>query len=154
MSCQFSVLACERHRVFYEWVRSGENFVHHFAEVSIQTFATGEFELPCVETELVQHRCVQIGYVVTVLGRMKTQFIRRTVDDSRLDSAAGHDDVEAMRMMVSSGRFCSSAAGTNFGSWCSAKFRTNDDQCFIEQASLLQILDQTGDRLIYLLCKL
>lgn len=139
----------------FEAERAGltENLVHDFAEVAIETFATGYFQLASVEAELVEHCRVQVGHVVTVLCRVKTEFVRRSVDDTRLDSAASHYDVEAVQMVVSPGRFGRCAASTDFGTRRSAEFRADDDQRLVEQTSLLQVLDQSGNRLIHLLCK-
>ena len=62
------------------------------------------------------------------------------MDDAALDAAAGQPDGEAERMMV--------AAVGAFGAGRAAELGGPDDERLVEQAALLQILQQAGDRLI------
>ena len=62
------------------------------------------------------------------------------MDDAALDAAAGHPDGEAERMMV--------AAVGAFGAGRAAELGGPHDERFVEQAALLEVVEQAGDRLV------
>ena len=127
-------------------MRLCDDLVYGFSVVDLQALAAGDFEPARVEAELVQHGGVQVGDVVPVFDGVEAEFVGRAVDDAPLDAAAGQRDREAVGMMV--------AAVGRLGAGRAAEFGAEDDERFVEQAALLQVVDQAGDRLVDLAAEL
>ena len=100
----------------------------------------GNFEPARVEAELVQHGGVDVGDVVAVFDGVEAELVGRAVGDAPLDAAAGHPDREAERMVV--------AAVGSLRAGRAAELGRPDDDRLVEQAALLQIGQQPGDRLV------
>ena len=81
--------------------------------------------------------------VMPVLHRVETQFISRPVNDAALDSGSRHPCRESIWMMVT-------APAEPFHARRTAELGSPHDDCFVQQAALLQILQQTRDRLVHL----
>ena len=75
------------------------------------------------------------------LDRMMSKFIGATKTESRLDAAAGQKDRETVGIMVPSGPVC-------LGVRCSPEFAAPPHERIIQQPTLLQVSQQTGDRSI------
>ena len=80
---------------------------------------------------------MNVGHVVGVLDRVKADFICSPVGDTALYAAACHPNAESVWVMVPPIR--------TLGSRGSPKLRGEDDQRLVEQAPLLQILEQARD---------
>src|SRR5262249_10208298 len=76
------------------------------------------------------------------------EFVGLAIDDAWLDSAAGHPGAEAVGMMVTAqvGR-----TATRLVHGGAAKLTTPDHQSLLQQAALLQILDERRSGAIHLL---
>ena len=83
---------------------------------------------------------VDIGDVVSVLDRVEPQFVGRSVDHSTLDPASGHPDREPVVVVIS--------AVLALGTGRASELAGPDHDGFVEQSSLLQVTQQTGDRLV------
>src|SRR5262245_34179367 len=95
----------------------------------------------------MKHSGMDIGHVVTILNRVKSQFVGCAMSDSTLDSGSCHPDGKAERVVIAPtpGAFHPRGA---------SEFRAPDDDRLIQQSPLLQILEQPGDRLINLRAQL
>ena len=91
----------------------------------------------------MHHRGVNVRDIMPVLNRVEAQFIGRAVNHSALDSGSGHPGREAVRVMVA-------PAAETFDARRAAELGSPNDDGFVQQAALLQILQQTCDRLIHL----
>src|SRR5687768_3055383 len=84
-----------------------------------------------------------------LLGNVVANVIGRTVSESRFDSAAGQPHRKAMRMVVAANEpllaFRMHIVLHHGGA---AKLAAPHDQRFVQQAALLKINDQPGDRAI------
>ena len=112
-------------------------------EIDLQPLVAGDFEPARVEAELVQDGGVDVGDVVAILDGVEAELVGRAVDDAALDAAAGHPDREAERMMI--------AAVVPLRAGRAAELGGPDDDRLVEQAALLQVLEQPGDRPVDLL---
>ena len=77
---------------------------------------------------------MHVGHVVPILDGVEAEFVGRAVDDAAFDAAAGHPDAEAVRMMV--------AAVAVLRAGRAAELGGPDDQRLVQQAALLEILQQ------------
>src|SRR5262245_10309788 len=71
---------------------------------------------------------------------MEAQLVGGAVRDAAFNAAAGHPHRKTVRMMVT--------AISPLSTWRAAELGPPHDQGFIEQAAPLQILEQSGNRLI------
>ena len=85
----------------------------------------------------MQHRGVDVGDVVPVLDGVEAELVGGAVDDAPLDAAAGQPGAEALRVVV---------AAVGLRARRAAELGAPDDDRLIEQAALLQVLEQAGDR--------
>ena len=85
-----------------------------------------------VDPEQVQHGGVQVMDMDFVLHGTVAKFICCSPGKAGLDSTTCHPARKAHDMVV---------ASRTLSHWRASKFSTPDDQCLIEHASLLQILD-------------
>src|SRR6185295_7123111 len=106
-------------------------------------------ELGMIETEAMQNGGLQVMHVHLVLRHMIAQVVGLTIADARLDSAPSHPNAEGMGMMIAPDQFLFLAAILVHGR--PPEFAAPDNQCVLEHAALLQILDQGGAGLIRLL---
>ena len=88
---------------------------------------------------------MDIGDVVAILDGVETEFIRGAVHDAAFYSAAGEPRAKSLRMMIASGAL---------GAGRASELRAEYHERIVEQAALLEILEQAGDRLIHLPGKL
>ena len=116
------------------------NGVNRPAKVDVQAFMTGDFQCSRVQPDLFHHSRMKVGHVVSILSGMKTDFVGRTVDHSTFDTTTGEPDRKPIGVMVASVR--------PFGTRRPTEFRAPHDKCFIQQSALLQVLEQSGNRLI------
>ena len=95
-----------------------------------------------VEAEEVQDGGVQVVDVDAVFGGGDAVVVGGAVDEAALDAAAGEPGGEDLVMMFAAG------VGGLFVVGGAAEFGGPDDERFVEQAPLLQVRDQGGDRLV------
>ena len=69
--------------------------------IDLQAFSTGDFQLTGIEAKQLVDRRVNVGHVMTVLDRVKAEFISGPVDRSPLDSSAGQPHAKAERVVIS-----------------------------------------------------
>jgi len=120
-------------------------FSRNVRQASVRALVwVGEFEM--VDTKLVQHRSLQIIDVDRVADRIPADLVGLAVSVATTHSAAGHEHRKGTRMVIAAGHTRPTYAV--FSQWGSAKFATADNQRFVEQPSLLQVVDQRPDWLI------
>src|SRR5437870_2964751 len=97
-------------------------------------------EVERVHAHQVQDRCLQVADGDWIFRHLIAQLVRLAVDDTGLDPAARHPEAKAVRMMVAAqeGR---AAPGLVHGS--TAELSAPDDQGLIEEAPLLQVLNES-----------
>src|SRR5262245_45460723 len=98
----------------------------------------------------VQHGSLKVMNMNRILDNVITQFIRFSIFDAGLHSAACHPDRKTTGMVVASEIISLECSLTIIGS---AEFASPDDQRFIEHAAILEILNQCCGSLIYALGK-
>ena len=89
---------------------------------------------------------MNVGHVVRIFFRMKTNFVGRTMRNASLDSAARQPHRKTEWMVI--------PAGASLRSGSTPELGGEDHNGFFQQSALLQICKQTGDRLVDLRCKL
>src|SRR5258706_8931141 len=124
----------------------GDNRLDRLSEIYVQTFAARHFKLPRVQPELVKHCGMYIGHIVPILDGMEANLIGRSIHDATLDAATSQPYRETKGMMV--------AAVGALRARRPAKLGGEDHDGVVEQATLLQIPNETGDWFIYLLAQL
>jgi len=106
-------------------------------------------ELFMVDAHQVKHGSMEIMYTYRILDGIVAEFVCFSIDCSRFDSSTGHPDAEALGMVVASVVGPINLTLTVIGA---TKFATPDHQRFIEQSSLLQVLDQACRSPVYVFC--
>ena len=101
---------------------------------------SGDFQAAVVQSQLVQQGRVKIRDVVAIFDGVEPDFVGRPMHDSSANTPAGHPDRESIRMMISS-------IGS-FGTGSASEFCGPDDDGFVEQSTLFQVLQQGSDGLI------
>ena len=98
-----------------------------------------------VEAQQMQNGGLQVAHAHAILGDEVPEFIGRPKVESAFDTSAGHPDRETVRVMVAAKELGSVPL---FIQRCAAEFAAPDDQRIVEKATLLEILDQCGNRLV------
>ena len=93
-----------------------------------------------IDSQQVQDRGMQIGDMTAFLDSRKTEFVGGSVDCSALDSASSHPDGKAEVVVTST--VGTLAAGSP------SEFRAPDHKRFVEETTLLEILQETRDGLV------
>src|SRR5262249_22333148 len=92
-----------------------------------------------VESEKLEDCRVEVVDVHRILDDVVREIVGLAVDRAGPRATAGHPHREAARVMITAVILVAQAAlGVN----CPAEFASPDDECFIEQATSLQVLDQ------------
>src|SRR4249920_638635 len=76
-----------------------------------------------------------------VLNRVEAQVVSGSMRNSALDAAAGKPGAKSLRMMIPSGAFCTRRA---------SELSSEDDKRLFQHSSLLEIFQQTRNRLVHL----
>ena len=105
-----------------------------------EPLSAGDFQPARVEAELVQDRGVDVGDVMPVLDGVEAEFVGRAVDDAALDAAAGQPDREAVGVVV--------AAVGALRTRGAAELGGPDHERVVEQAAVLEVVEQAGDGLV------
>src|SRR4051812_11369779 len=88
----------------------------------------------------MENRGVDVGNVVTILDRVKTNLVCGAMHHAPLEAAAGHPNSKSKDMMV--------AAVGVLRTRTAAKLGRKDDKRLFEHAALIEIFQQPSDRLI------
>src|SRR6185295_12618963 len=99
-------------------------------------------ELPRIEPQLMEHGRVEVGDVVTLLGRVEADLVRRAVDDAALDAAARQPGREAVRMVLA-------AVRSRLAARRPAELRRPDHERLVEQSAPLEVLQEPGDGTVH-----
>lgn len=83
--------------------------------VDIEPFAARNFQPAGVETKELHKRGVDVGDVVAIFHGMKSDLVRRTVNDAALDSGSSHHDRKAKDVMVAATGPLRTRRPTKFG---------------------------------------
>src|SRR4051812_43646699 len=102
--------------------------------------AETECQALVIDAQQVQDRGVQVMHSANAINGVHAHFIGGAVDGSAFGAAAGEPDAKSLGMVIAAVR--SGRMGR------AAKLARPDDERFVEQAALLEILDQCGNRLI------
>src|SRR5437773_12242051 len=89
---------------------SSNNFPNGRAEIDFQALLAWHHQPPGIQPQLVQHGGVDIGYIMTFLYCVESQFIGCAVRHAALDSAACHPNAKPEGMVVAAPS-CSLNAG-------------------------------------------
>ncbi len=92
-------------------------------------------EVVGIHSELLEDGGVQVFDFEWAFNGGSTEFIGLADADASLDTSTGHPHGEAVGVVITSralGVFCGGLT---------AEFATPDDECFIKQATLLEILE-------------
>src|SRR5438034_1029711 len=92
-----------------------------------------------IQTHEVESRGVDVGDVVAILDGVESYLVRGTVNDTAFDAAACHPGAESLRVVIASRLLRARSP---------AKLRAPDHQRILQQTTLLQVLNQSGDRLV------
>ena len=117
-----------------------ENLPNHFAVIDFKPFAARYFQPPRIEPELMQDSGVNISDVMPVFDGVKAQFVRGAVLHTGFNAAAGQPCAETLRMMI---------AARAFRAGGSPKLSAKHNQCLLEHAAFLQILEQARNRPVH-----
>ena len=116
----------------------------HIGQAKIATLVP-ECQSLVVDTQAVQNGGIEIVDMDRVLQHVVAEIVRLAMHDSRFDAAACHPLCVTARMVIAAVvRFCEAALAINRAS----KLATPNDERVVQHASLLQIIDQRGARLI------
>ena len=69
-----------------------DNTENRHPVIDVQSFAIREFKTTRIQSQLMQYRGMDIGHIMSIFDRMKTDFIRDSMRDAALDASAGHPD--------------------------------------------------------------
>ncbi len=77
-----------------EWVVANmeltEDLTNDLAVIDFQSLAAGNFESTRIEAKLVHNGRMNIGYIMTILDRVKTNLVGCSVNEAPLNATAGH----------------------------------------------------------------
>ena len=93
-----------------------------------------------VEPKKVQDGGVQVMNACRFFDRLEAEIIGGAVSGAAADAAAGEPDGEAIMIVI--------ATGAALGDRRSTKFAAPNHECVFQHASLLEIREQGGDRLV------
>ena len=122
----------------------GQKLLHHIS------MHVGQTEWPAlepvgqlgvIEAQQMQDRGVQVVHVHLVFRDIEAELVAFAERESRLDAAAGQPHREGIRVMVA-------AVGAPLHHRRAAEFAAPDDERVVQQAALLQVLDQRGAGLV------
>ncbi len=119
------------------------DFADRLAVVHLQTLVAGNVQLTRIESKLVQDRRMEVRDIVTAFDGVVAEFVGGPMDNSALDTAAGHPAGEGGRMVIASLRLTLHA-------WGPAELRAPDHQCLVQQTPLFQVLEETADGILHL----
>src|SRR4051812_20739589 len=102
-----------------------------------------------IEAKQMERSSLEVVNVYRVFNNVISEFICFTIHRTSFDTTAGHPDGKAAWMMIAAIIIGCHRALAVIGS---AEFPAPDDKRFVKQSPLLQIGDQSGRSLVYILC--
>ena len=106
-------------------------------------------QLRVIEAQQSQNRGVQIMHMNRFVFGLETKFVGRAINRAALDAAARHPHREAVMIVVAPVLLARIGSGRwQFDDRRAAKFAAPDNQGFLQHSALLQILNQSRNRLI------
>src|SRR3954451_1145022 len=96
-----------------------------------------------VEAEQVEDGRLEVVDVDGVVADLVAEVVGAAVGGAGADAAAGHEEGEAVGVVVAA--HCLAVGGAALLEGGAAEFAAADDQGALEQAAVFQILDQRGD---------
>jgi hypothetical protein len=70
------------------------------AKISLEPFPAWNDQLTGIESELVENRSVDVGHIMSMLDRVKAEFVGRPMCNATLDPATSHPNGKPEGMMV------------------------------------------------------
>src|ERR1051326_764885 len=114
-----------------------DEFLRHASDLDLHLFV--------VEAELMKDGRVEIAVIVAILDRFEAELVGGAVDGAALDAAAGQPDGVAARVVIAAGRVLRPRAATELAA--------PDDQRLVQHPALLEVADESRDRLVDLAAK-
>ena len=99
------------------------------AVVDLQPLAARDLQLARLQAQLFQNRRVNVGDVVTIFDSVESDFVGGSVDDTSLQTAAGHPNRETENVVIS-------PVGS-LGPRRASELGRKDDERFIKKSSLI-----------------
>src|SRR6185436_19633700 len=99
----------------------------------VEPLAARDFQPARIEAQLMKHRRMNIGDVVTVFDGVEAEFVGHAVLHAALDAAPGEPPAEALRMVIPP---CALRAGGT------SELGAEDHQRVFEQSALPEILQE------------
>ena len=103
-----------------------------------------------IEAQQGEHRGVQVVDVDAVFDRPVAEFIRRAVGHSAFYAPAGHPDAESPMIVVAAKLGIAGSRLAELDGGRAAEFAATQHQGFVQEAALLEIGEECGDRLVAL----
>src|SRR5262249_33546632 len=123
-----------------------QQFLHHPGRLHADQPLIKSLELirepHWVESQKMQNRRVQIVHVHTILRHIEAEIIALAERDARFHAAAGEPHCERVRMMVAP------VVAAALHHRRAAELTAPDYERVVQEAALLQILDERGTRLV------
>ncbi len=116
--------------------------MNRFAEVNFESLSARNFQLAGIQAELMEYGRVQVGDIVPIFDRVEPQFVRGAVRDTSLDAATGEPGGEAEVVMPST--------ILPLQPWRTTELTSPNDECFVQEASTLEVFEQSGNRQVHL----
>ena len=123
-----------------QFLRLGDDVVDRSAVIDCQSLAAWDFKLPGIEAQLLEDCGVNVGDVVAIFHRVKSEFVCGAVHIATLDAAASHPHRKSKRMVVATIRALRTRRP--------AKLCCEDDDRLVQQAAAVEIFQERTDRLI------
>ena len=115
------------------------SFLVHSGETKIKALVFVGKELG-LDTELVEHGCVEVAYVNDVLLGVVAEFIGVPVGDPSFDSSARHPNGKAFDVVV---------ASIPLGHGGASEFSAPNYEGVVEHAPLFEVLNESGGALVH-----
>ena len=98
-----------------------------------------------VDTEAVVDRCEEFLRMYGVLQRSTGGLVRLTMHVTAFDARTGNDARVTVWPVVTAVITVSVTAGADAALWAASEFTDHDNQCFIQQTTLIKVRNQTAD---------
>src|SRR6185503_4432319 len=115
----------------------------HIGEPEV-TACIPEGEVLVVKAQKVQQRCVQVVNMHGLFDGLITKLVGGAVNVSRLHTSACKPHGEAIGIMVTSGALGIARFG-QLDHRCSAELAAPEDEGFVKQTPLMQVLEKRAD---------
>ena len=117
----------------------GDDFTVDVGQPEVAS-TVAESQFLVVDSHQVQDRGVEVVEVDLVFNSVIAVFVCASVDKPGTDTTSSHPHRESVRVVV--------AAISVLGGWCPAEFTAPDHQCLVEEATGLEVGQQSGDRFV------